>query len=240
MHYVSADYPDGIDIGRLLMTFDPKNITVNNFNGQYKHTHFTATGMLNNLLAYLFRNQPLEGALAVKADHINLNEWMSDSTEATTDTAAITAFEVPSNIDFTLTATADKVHYDNFDITNASGNVILKDETLYLNDVSGNALEGRFAVNGSYSTKKSSRKPDIYLAYDVDSLDIQKTFLTFNTVQKLMPVARFLTGTLSSNLKLTGRLDEHMEPVLNTLTGTGTVLLLNGILNNSASVDKLA
>jgi hypothetical protein len=75
------------------------------------------------------------------------------------------------------------------------------------------------SLNGSYSTKTSKKNPDISLNYDVKGLDIQKTILAFNTVQKLMPVAEYLSGKLSSQLSFTGKLGQDMMPDLNSLTG---------------------
>jgi hypothetical protein len=74
----------------------------------------------------------------------------------------------------------------------------------------------------------------------VQNLDIQKTFMAFNTVQKLMPVGQFIAGKLTSKLTLTGKLGETMMPDLSTLTGSGSMLLLEGVLNKFAPLEKLA
>jgi hypothetical protein len=48
-----------------------------------------------------------------------------------------------------------------------------------------NALGGSIAMDGYYSTKLDKLHPEISFNYDVKNLDVQKTFLAFNTVQKL-------------------------------------------------------
>lgn len=78
------------------------------------------------------------------------------------------------------------------------------------------------------------------LSYDVQGLDIQKTFLAFNTVQKLMPIAQFLSGKLTSQLSLNGKLGESMMPDLSTLNGKGVLLMLEGVLSKFGPMDKLA
>jgi hypothetical protein len=55
-----------------------------------------------------------------------------------------------------------------------------------------------------------------------------------------MPIAGFLSGKLSSQLSFTGKLQQNMMPDLNSLTGQGNLLLIEGFLNKFAPVDKLA
>jgi hypothetical protein len=243
--YRSKDYPDGVQVNNLSLKFNPRNVTVEQFNGKYLGTNFQANGEVNNLLAYMFKNQPLDGKLAVKADEVNLDKWMgttssTSTTAATTDTANAEPFAVPANLDLGLTAQVDKVHYDKLDLTNLSGNLLIKDETVTMQQIKGNALQGSMEVNGSYSTKASKHNPDIDLAYNVQNLDVQQTFNAFNTVQKLMPIGQFLSGKISSQLSLHGKLGKDMMPVLNTLSGDGNLLLIQGFLKKFAPVDQLA
>jgi hypothetical protein len=132
------------------------------------------------------------------------------------------------------------VVYDNLTLTAVSGRLQVKDQTVYLQDVSGKGLDGTIKINGYYSTKKDKKNPDIHLAYNVAGLDIQKTFLAFNTVQKLMPIGKYLSGKLTSQLTLDGKLGQDMMPVMNTLTGKGDMLLLEGLLKNFTPVNQLA
>ncbi len=47
--YASKDYPDGVALNKLLMTFNPKNVTLNEASGKYLGTNFEANGAVNNL-----------------------------------------------------------------------------------------------------------------------------------------------------------------------------------------------
>jgi hypothetical protein len=239
--YRSKDYPDGIKVNNLSMTFNPKNVTVQKFDGQYMGTNFQATGEVNNMLAYVFKNAPLDGKLNVKADQVNLDKWMGTTTTTTAaapDTSA--PFLVPGNLDFTVAAQVDKVHYDKLDMNNVSGTLLLKDQTVTMQQIKANALQGTMEVNGSYSTKNTPLTPDITMAYNVQSVDVKETFNAFNTVQKLMPVAQFLSGKITSQLSLNGKLGKDMMPVLSSLTGDGNLLLIEGVLQKFAPVEQLA
>lgn len=240
--YRSKDYPDGVKVNNLSLKFNPRNVTVEKFDGQYMGTNFQANGEVNNLLAYMFKNAPLDGKLNMKADQVDLDKWMGTTTATTTtaDTAATAPFAVPGNLDLNLQAQVGKVHYDKLDMTNLTGSLQIKDETVTLQQIKGNALQGSMEVNGSYSTKNSKQNPDINLAYNVQDLDVQQTFNAFNTVQKLMPIGQFLSGKITSQLKLAGKLGKDMMPQLSSLNGDGNLLLIEGFLKKFAPVDQLA
>lgn len=242
--YSSKDYPDGIKVNDLSLRFNPRNVTVERFNGQYLGTNFQANGSVNNLLAYMFKNAPLDGNLYVKADEVNLDKWMG-TTGATTekspaDTATAAPFAVPANLNMGLQAQVNKVHYDKLDLTNLTGNLQIKDETVTLQQVKGNALQGSMEVSGSYSTRSSRQNPDINLTYNVQDLDVQQTFNAFNTVQKLMPIGQFLSGKINSQMSVQGKLGKDMTPVLSSLNGDGNLLLIQGFLKKFAPIDQLA
>lgn len=238
--YASKDYPDGVALNKLLMTFNPKNVTLNEASGKYLGTNFEANGAVNNLLGYALKNRPLDGVVNVKADKIDVNKFMGTSTDsATTDTVSA-PFIVPANLDMLLNAQAGQVKYDNLLMQNVSGSLHIANETVKLSNVKGEALDGNIAINGSYSTLTNKKNPAITLEYDVQNLDIQKTFNAFNTVQKLMPIGKFLAGKLSSKLNLTGNLGENMFPDLTTLTGNGNILLIEGLLQKFQPLETLA
>lgn len=237
--YVAKDYPDGVTLDKLLMTFTPKNVTLNEAAGSYLKTNFAANGYVNNLIAYALKDQPLSGEVNVKGDKLNVNDYMGE-TDTTKQETASAAFVVPANLDLTLNAQVGQVKYDNLLMENVSGTLLLSNETIKLNNVKGNALEGTMEVNGSYSTRENKKKPAIALSYDVKDLDVQKTFNTFNTVQKLMPIGKFLSGKLDSKLSMTGLLGENMFPDLTTLNGEGNIFLIEGLLQKFKPLEKLA
>jgi hypothetical protein len=164
----------------------------------------------------------------------------SDAPDTATTAATTAPFAVPKNIQLTLNTKVDNVKYDKVDYSNINGTLQLKDETVALKDVKMNALDGSIGLNGSYSTKMSKTKPDITLAYDVQNLDVQKTFTAFNTVQKLMPIGKFIAGKLTSKMTMKGKLGEDMMPDMTSLTGEGTLFLIEGFLSKFQPLEKLA
>ena len=116
----------------------------------------------------------------------------------------------------------------------------MNEEKIVLKNVSTNALDGTIGIDGSYSTLLNKQKPDISLAYNIKNVDIQKAFFAYNTMQSLMPIGKFLAGKLHSELTMTGNLSNDMMPLLNSLTGKGNMLLLEGVLAKFAPLEKIA
>ncbi len=248
--YKSTDYPTGITVSNSQLLFNPRNVTLSNLDVQYMNTRFTATGVLNNLAGYIMQGQPLTGSLNVNAGKMNLNDWMGTSTTtpatstATASAAANntsgTSFLAPADISLTINANAEQVKYDNIDYNNVNGTLLLNDEKVVLQNIKTDVLDGNVLLNGSYSTKRSKKEPDVSLSYDIKDMDVQKAFLSYNTIRVLMPIGKFLSGKLSSQLSLTGILDGNMMPELSSLTGKGNLLLLQGVLKKFAPLEKLA
>lgn len=238
-NYTSPDYPTGVKINTLHTRFTPSQVDLSNLSGEYLKTRFTGSGHLDNLLNYVFSDKPLRAAISVSADKVNLNEWMGIA-EDTASSEASQAFVVPANLNVRLQARVDELFYDKLDIRNLAGSLTIADEAVRLNDIQGNALDGSIQISGSYSTKANKKEPAIALAYKVNQVDIQKAFYAFNTAQKLMPVGKFLAGKLTSALTATGRLGQDMEVEMNTLSGEGNLLLIEGVLSKFAPLERMA
>jgi hypothetical protein len=238
--YKSKEYPEGVSLKNAQFTFSPKNVTINNASGNFMQTNFNASGSFENLIGYAMNDEPLAGSLTVSADKVNLNKWMSTDTVTTTTAETAEPFAVPKDIKFQVAAKVDQLSYDKVNYENVSGSLAVNNETVLLKNVTMQALDGTIALSGSYSTARSKKNPAITLNYDVQNLDVQKTFSAFNTVQALMPIAKFISGKLTSKLTMNGKLGEDMMPDLNSLTGEGTLFLLEGFLSKFGPLEKMA
>lgn len=239
LNYASKDYPGGMKISYAGLALNGANASLSDMKANFMNTNFTANGKLGNVVGYAMSEQPLTGVVNIGADNMNLNEWMGTDT-ATTSAASSAPFAVPANLNITVNAQAQKVKYDKVDYNNISGTLLIADETVKLQNVKTEALDGTVTFNGAYSTKADKKQPAIDIAYDVKDVNVQKAFYAFNTIQKIMPVGQFLDGRLSSQLSMTGKLGGDMMPLLSSLTGKGNLLLLEGVLKKFAPLEKIA
>ena len=237
--YTSKSFPAGIVLDQLLMEFNPKNVSVKEMKGTYLSTHMGISGKLNNLFDFALRNQPLNASLDLKTDELNLREWINNR-NGSIPSGTNTVFVVPDNIDFTVHAEVTQFHFDNLDLQNLSANLTISDQTVHLLQVKGSGLDGDINLDGTYSTLENKENPYFALNYDVKALDVQKTFFAFNTIRKIMPVAKFISGNINSHMSLNGSLNNDMTTDLRTLYGEGQVELLAGTMKEFGPMDKLS
>lgn len=244
LSYSSKDYPDGVNLYSLLLTFNPKNVTVANLRGQYMKTNFSGNGSVDNLIGYYLTNETLTGSFTLLADQVDVNKFMgtAPATPETTAAAppATDPFIVPANLDLDLKTTVGTVKYDNIILTSVNGGMSVRNETVTLREIAAKAFDGTIKMSGTYSTKNDKKNPDISFDYSVQSVDIQKTFNSFETMQKMMPSAKYMSGKITSNLGMTGKLGADMSPVMNSLSGKGELMVLNGLLSNFPVTEQLA
>jgi len=246
LSYTAKEYPTGISIPTSQLVFNTTNVTLSNLSGKYLNTNFTANGIINNLIGYAMQRQTLTGNLTVAADKMNLNDWMGTLAASTSESPAATTgstgnpFLIPADINFTVNTTVQQLEYDKVDYANVSGALIMNDEKATFQNIKTQALDGDIIINGSYSTKINKAKPDISLSYDIKNMDVQKAFFSYNTSQSLMPIGKFLSGKLHSQLSMVGNLDGKMMPVLNSLTGKVKLVMLERVLAKFAQLEKIA
>jgi hypothetical protein len=242
MNYVSKDYKDGIKINTCELTFNPKNIGLNNLDMKAGATDLRASGTLDNLLGFYFKKEMLKGFLNLNSNQIDLNPFMSSTATTSSsapDTAKLTVMEIPDNIDFVMTAAIGKILYDNVTLQNVKGNITVKEKTLGMNDVKFEMLDGSVTMNGLYNTK-DIKKPAFNYSLSLQNMDIKKTFTTFNSVQKMAPIAGKCSGKYSTDFSVTGILDQHMQPVMNSLSGGGKLKTMGVTVSNFEPLNKVA
>jgi hypothetical protein len=239
LSYTSKGFPAAIVLDQLLLEFNPKNVLVKEMKGTWLSTHMSVSGKLNNLFDFAFRNQPLNASIDLNTDELNLREWINNQRGFALP-GINTVFVVPDNIDFTVHAEATQFHFDNLDLQNLSANLMISDQTVHLLQVKANGLDGDITLDGTYSTLENKENPEFALNYDVKTLDVQKTFFAFNTIRKIMPVAKFISGNINAHMSLNGRLNDDMTSDLRTLYGEGQVELLTGTMKEFGPMDKLS
>jgi hypothetical protein len=238
VQYTSNEYPEGVEVSAATLQFSPQQASLSDAKARFKKTNLTASGSLQNIIGYALNKGELGGTLHLTADKIMLNDWMQLDT-ATAGTAP-DVFLVPANMNIAIHAKADEVVYDKVSYRNVQGTLQLNNETVKLQNVATEALDGNIVFNGGYSTRNSKTAPDINLDYNITNVDVQKAFFAFNTVQKLMPLGKFLSGKLSSQFSMAGKLNGQMFPELSSLTGNGNLLLIQGVLSKFKPMEKIA
>jgi len=249
MTYQDESLGSPLGIRALLLTFSPQFLSLDQFDGSLGSSAIKASGRMDNYLQYWLRDEKLRGQFTLSANKIDLNELAPASTDATDEKAptstkgqapsSMAVITVPDNVDFSLTATVAEVLYQNLSLTNVRGNMRISDQRLDLQELFFNLFGGSVLVSGGYDTK-DPKAPRVDLTYAITNLDIARTAEAMNTVEKLAPIARYCQGKFSTNLGMQAVLDEHMEPVMSSITGRGTLNTSQVSISGFEPMTKLA
>lgn len=208
-------------------------------NGNYNNTNLSASGSIFNFFNFLFVNAPLRGKVSVTTPELNLAHWASNNTTAGPQPAS-KPFIVPSTLMLDIDAHADKLITERVTLSDIDGRILFGDRKLLFENVRGKGLGGSLQVDGSYSSEKTPLQPDITLNYKIQQFDVRQTFRALVTAKSLMPIGEYLSGTLSSELSASGKLGDDFMPLMNTLNGNGSLLLLNGLLEKFKPLEAIA
>ncbi len=243
--YETPSLPYATKIKEMVMNFSPQKVELVNFQSYVGKSDFSLKGKLDNIIQYALSDSvTLKGQFEYYSQLLDINELMGSDSDAATpaDTASeepLTVVEVPKNIDFVLNAKIDRVIYDTYDITNVKGNMIVRNQRLSMENVSMNMMDGIVKMSGYYETVNPD-KPAFDYSMAIIDWDVQKTATTFNTVEKMAPIAKSAFGKFSSELSVKGLLDDKMEPVMNSLTGKGILTTKNVEIKDFKPLVKLA
>lgn len=223
MTYSDTDFPQGVTINELKLLFSPQFVDMPVADMRFGKSDLKASGKLLNVLAFVLKDEKLTGTFESRSNLIDLNEFMTKETTAATpaDTAPLAVIKVPANIDFTAKTSIARLLYDNMDMKNINGQLVIRDETVTLSPFKMETLGGTLGVSGSYSSKEAN--PAIDFDLDVKHFSIPLCYKTFGMVKKLAPVAEKCSGYVNTRLRITSSLDAAMNPVYETLNGSGMV-----------------
>ena len=230
--YKSPEIPNEVKIAKANLNFNQGNVRVPELKLTTGQTDITASGNIENLIGFLFTDQKLKGSFNVNSNVFAINDFMIAETETgTEDTTSQSstpttseAVKIPSFLDTELAFNVNTVIYDDLELKNATGTIILKDETATLQNITTDIFGGNINLAGNVSTKGSTPTFDMDLA--LNSLNIAESFSSLEMLQALAPVAKALEGKLQTNLQLKGNLNEDLTPQLSTLAGNALAEIL--------------
>ncbi|TXE06323.1 AsmA family protein [Seonamhaeicola algicola] len=230
--FSSEDIVNPIHISTANITFNPGTVLLNNFNAKTGESDLNATGKIENLLGFLLSNNTLKGNFNVNANLFKVSDFMTEDTTAETSnktTSNEESLKIPAFLDCTINANAKTVVYDNLNLKNVTGSLVIKDQQATLKDVTSSLFDGSIALIGNVSTKEKTPTFDLNLG--IDGFDIAQSFTNMELLQNLAPIAKLLQGKLNSTLHFKGNLNEEFTPDLASISGSALAELLSTKVN---------
>lgn len=234
MNYKTTTLPYAVFLNTMKLNFTTQFVELAAFDAKLGKSDLRASGKIENFMQYMFKDDLIKGNFAVQGNYVDLNELMSSSSEsaAATPSAASSASAAPSstesavvvvpgNIDFNLDCNIAKILYTNMTIDNLVGNLAVRQQKVDMTNLRMGIIGGALTINGFYETTNPKR-PTVGVNLRMENFDIQNTFNTFNTVQKLAPVGQYAKGRFTATLEnFKTSMNDKMEPDLATVSANG-------------------
>lgn len=248
-NYVSPELSQEVDVKEMVFRFAPQYLALEKLEAKTGNSDFAMNGTIDNYMGYMFRDELLKGKFTLNSNYMDLDELMNivpatETTEAApaqqpAATGESGGVEIPGNIDFAVNTKINKVKFNGMNASDVNGTVTLKEKVATLNNLNLNAMGGAIGLTGQYNTQNPER-PKASFGYNLKELDIQQLVNNFVTVEKLAPIAKHLSGKISSNFNLSTDLTSNLDPILSSVNGLGDLLSSSLNVSGVKALDKIA
>lgn len=239
-----------LEISQGQIKANTKQINIGRFDAKVGQSDFSLRGDVSNYLAYMFKNGVLKGDFNLKSSFLNFSELSNIqkpvAKPAATDakaaavapTDSVTAFQVPKNLDLSFQSSIQKAVYDKMPINNINGLVKIKDQKMDLTNLTMEMLQGKLAINGSYTSNKEN-KPLFDFKLDIQNIDLPTAYQSLSTMRHYLPIAAKSQGKISTQFGLSGTMNEKMNIVPTSLNGLGIFNTQNLMIIDSPVFDQI-
>src|SRR5690606_15451559 len=128
-----------------------------------------------------------------------------------------------------------RVRFMDFNVTNASGDILVKDGVANLKGLKFNMLGGAFAMNGTYDPRDLAH-PKYDMSLNIEGLSIQQAAQSLTLVRTYAPVAGLVQGNFSTDIRIAGELTPSMTPNLGSVNAEGLIKVAQASLTQSKLV----
>lgn len=230
--FSSEDIVNPIHISKANMRFNPGTVSLNNFKARTGDSDINANGTIKNLLGFLLSDNTLKGDFNVNSNIFKVSDFMTaeDAVVAENKTTSNNkSLKIPAFLDCKINANAKTVEYDNLNLKNVTGSLLIKDQQASLQNMTSSIFDGALSIAGDVSTKDET--PTFNLNLGADGFDIAESFKGLDLLKNLAPIAKLLNGKLNTNINLSGKLNQEFSPDLSTISGNALAELLSTKLN---------
>lgn len=236
-------------------------ITLDNAALRIGRSSLVASGSIRNLMGAIRKNEMLTARLNIIGDNIDCNQLINalpseedslasnipdniddaETIQLSQGESAMKLFIIPKNIDFELTTDIKKVTFDKMVFENIHGAIDIKDQYLYMKDLSMRALDANMKTILVYRASERKRG---YTGFDfkIENINVAKLVDFIPSLDTIVPMLKAFKGHVNFNVTAEARLDSLMNIQIPSLHSAvhikgDSLVLLDG--ETFSSISKL-
>lgn len=245
-----AELNQNLAISNAKAIFNNKYINIEDLKIRLDRNDISASGKLDNFVAYALNNKTLNGQFIMHSDYFNVSDFIENApkdkvkkvekdTLNSNKSSKMEIIKIPTNLNLNLKADFKQLVYDNAKMTNASGTLKVADGELKVENMNLNAFGGNIQLNGIYNTV-DTLKPKVNFDFSINEVIFTEVFNQIETVQKLIPVFQKASGKFSTKMSFNSILNDNMMPDLTTIVSNGLFTTKSVGLKNVPAVQALS
>ena len=214
-------------------------ITANNLSLTYNNHIIKIDGKFRNLPGWIAGNgDKMIASADVSMDRFDPLQFFPP-VNSNSSTLKKRPFSMPKDMILDLNFYIGNIHYKTFRGEKFKGNLNYKPNALNFKSLYLNSLGG--FISGTGTLFQNSDKSVIAKGiFNLEGIDINNAFITFNNFGQDFLKAENLAGTLSGSLSLLLPMDAFLKPQIKSLTAEGKYIVTKGALINFDPVKRLS
>lgn len=217
--------------------FENEKMWFEKFIAHYGKSDFAMNGYLLNTINYFLESKgTLHGQFNLKSSLINVDEFMAleegENKDRQPEVEAVKeenpkasgVVVVPTNLDVSLIAHADKVEYNGLVLSTLIGKAGIGKGQLYLENTTFDIIGCKVGLDARYDDE-SPTAANFDAHFTAKDFSVKRAYNEIPMFREMASAAEKAEGLISIDYQIKGDLDANMGPIYESLEGGGTVTL---------------
>jgi len=242
--------------GKGKLVFKDQDLVIDHLEGQLGSTKIRVKGIAKNLATLLDRNaQDVSMDLSLSSPHLDLRDFSALAGRPEGGSKTETAPKKDNPVvfgavfaridqflkegDVHLRLEAADLRYKNFTGAHAKADLLFNAQAIRLTNMEVEQGGGSLRLRASLNRKDGDGSSPITLDSHLEQVDLPRLFMSFNNFGQQALLGRNLKGSLTADIRMTGRLTNKAEMVHNSLKGTVNFSIRDGQLLDFEPMEKV-
>lgn len=192
-------------------------------------------GEIPNFLSYLFdHREPLQIIANLTSDNIVVEDLIF----APTSSPSSSSVSIPDNLMFSINAHINHVSFGKFFAENLTGNILLKNQKIALNQLTLNTNDGQIKLDAFADA--SGNTISVSGNCNLNKLNIQSLFTQLNNFGQNTLQDKHLKGFITAEIDFTTAWDKNLQVDLSSINASSSILVERGELIGFKPLESLA
>ena len=230
--YRSSGGPD-VQVSEARVDLSPTSTTIQKLRAKVGTSDASVRGLTSPLTTFLLDEQQITASLWLSSNRLRVEDFLgeSDGTQPEKSGDTPSTFLLPENLDAKLDLDVKTLTYGDLVLEDFKGSGRIRNQKLILEGVRAKALGGSMKLDGTMTTRPN-RQPTFDMTYGVDKVSFAEAFEALPSMRAYAPIARYLDGRFSTDLRASGTLNEDLSPKLDSINAGGLVAALQSKLSS--------